>query len=375
MAFSIDSFTSWLFKRMPRASKRVNRFSQPLRAIRPDRRSPPLSIQRITVTRIGITSVIQIHPSQAYVKAKDIIAMIEKDQNHLITNSGEWVQSREILAATEGLLDTATPQGSTSTDTGYNFTETKEKRVANAFMRYRSAHARKLHSLFPEYTPGDISKFLGAVWRIVPKDVKDKYQQQWKDSREEQVERFPDYNHNSWKKNRQQQHTSSEASYLDSGAFDVWHNFDIDNSLFDPSLGSLPSYNSAIPIQDPNMDINELINRLNASAQTTTTNEFTAPVMSPHHPAATAANPNSDIEDWQALCNFITGPYSEIDTTSSFPWPAVDNATSLMTSCSDSTNSNPNTLASFPDFPDFNITNPPDIDTCNHSNNVHYSHQ
>ncbi|KAI7887312.1 hypothetical protein K492DRAFT_121452, partial [Lichtheimia hyalospora FSU 10163] len=129
--------------------------------------------------------------------------MIEKDQNHLITNSGEWVKSREILAATEGLLDTAVPQETTPMDTGYTITETKEKRVANAFMRYRSAHARKLHSLFPEYTPGDISKFLGAVWRIVPKDVKDKYQQQWRDSREEQAERFPDYNHNSWKMNKQ----------------------------------------------------------------------------------------------------------------------------------------------------------------------------
>lgn len=365
-----------VFKRMPRANKRVNKFSQPLRAIRPDRRPPPLAIQHITVTRIGITTVIQIHPSQAYIKAKDIIAMIEKDQNHLITNNGEWVQSREILAATEGLLDTAVSQETTSMDTGYSITEAREKRVANAFMRYRSAHARKLHSLYPEYTPGDISKFLGAVWKIVPKEVKDKYQQQWRDSREEQVERFPDYNHNSWKKNKQQQqqHTSYDEPYLDQGAFDVWHNFDLDNSLFDPSLGSFPNYNSAMPIQDPNMDINELINRLNASTQNNATNDFPNPVMPLHHPAAAAANPNSEIEDWQALCNFITGPYSEMDTTHVFPWSDAENLTSLTTPCSDCTNSIPST-SSFPGLPDFNVPNPQDINTCNHSNNVHYPNQ
>ncbi|KAI9322112.1 hypothetical protein BX666DRAFT_2117440 [Dichotomocladium elegans] len=152
-----------------------------------------LDVQNLSITTIGDSSYIIIHPSKARIKATDLIDMIKDD--HVITNTGEKVPSQDLVFATTQLFTAMSPENPSTQDIS-SVPVDVWKRQANAFIRYRRANGKKLQALIPEYSEADISKFLGAVWKITPENIKQKYRQEWSASVAEQRERNPSFRYN-----------------------------------------------------------------------------------------------------------------------------------------------------------------------------------
>ncbi|KAF7727808.1 hypothetical protein EC973_007039 [Apophysomyces ossiformis] len=125
--------------------------------------------------------------------------MIEKKQDHILKD-GKMICRQDILTAADTLLQEQLPQYDDElTDLlgqEYKDVQRGPRRPPNAFMLYSCRLRKRIKEVFPEYSNGEVSKFLGAMWRIADTEVKQKYYKLAEEQRQRHRNQFPHYVYN-----------------------------------------------------------------------------------------------------------------------------------------------------------------------------------
>ncbi|KAI8977491.1 high mobility group box domain-containing protein [Mycotypha africana] len=124
--------------------------------------------------------------------------MIEKKSDRLEVANDAYILRNEILEAIHNFsIQYCT--AATDSNEWNDLVEpllSETKRPTNAFILYSNALRRKLKALFPKYTNCEASKFLGAMWKSINKDIKDSYIKQAIECRRLHKLKYPNFEYN-----------------------------------------------------------------------------------------------------------------------------------------------------------------------------------
>ncbi|KAI8979972.1 hypothetical protein BDB01DRAFT_837010 [Pilobolus umbonatus] len=168
----------------------------------------------IFVHSAGQTSLL-IMPGFEMIESSEILKMIEEGKEEISLSSNLYITRQDLLKALlehQGLPcenENETQKIQTSIDK-----KVEPRRPSNAFLLYRSAYQIKTKKLFPEFSNRDISKYLGAMWKIADANTRNEYIQKAKERRERHKILFPNYQYKK-SKSKKKEKSKAETAHKD----------------------------------------------------------------------------------------------------------------------------------------------------------------
>lgn len=211
---------------------------------RPLKPKIPISMQILPVESMSVynsnngNTYLSIHPYQIVIDSRDLISLIENKKECLMVDDYSSIQIHDILNAIHDISVLHSNQNFLETKPAQNCLSTSDpKRPTNAFILFNNTFRKRVKFLFPNYSNSEISKFIGAMWKAVAKEIKEDYINQAIECRRLHKMRYPNFEYKLSRTNAQQDFANPQDSL--STDWENYFNFCIQNASTEAANGTL----------------------------------------------------------------------------------------------------------------------------------------
>ncbi|KAI8380787.1 hypothetical protein BD560DRAFT_387115 [Blakeslea trispora] len=193
------------------------------------------------------STVLTIFPDGISINSRDVIRMIQENSKEIFTSDNTCILREEILGAIHS--HPYNPECDTSEKTtSINLISNKiqePRRPSNAFIMYNNEHRKKIKMLFPEFNNSEVSKLLGAIWKSISNEVKEKYIRRAVECRRIHKQKYPHFEYNL--KRNLFAHNSSSTINDHSDNWDDYFDWCFENTSTQSACGIIQSSHSVGP--------------------------------------------------------------------------------------------------------------------------------